>query len=143
MTTLAVKRWIGMVLPALLSLASLSKLSGATSNATVRSNLVEAVLTEDASRQFELIKGFALSGDPFVEQALVAWRGGSIYLFEAGDTKIPFILDSQTDGDGKAKGLRLLDGSTLLDESGKTLLFVAGGITFSGTKSKIPQANKN
>ena len=111
-----------------------------------RTNLVEAVLSEDPSRQFELIKAFALSGDPFVEQALTAWRGGSVYIFQSGENKIPFLLDSQTDADGKAKAIKLIDGSSLLDEAGKPLLFAADSASTDApaadTNAKLRKAIK-
>jgi len=108
----------------------------------IRSNLVEAILVDNPERQAELIKAFARSGDPFVEQVLTAWRGGSVYLFEAGDAKIPFLLDSQTDADGKARGLKVLDSSTIVDEAGKPMLFAAGELTPADTNSKLRKAIK-
>ena len=116
--------------------------SGAIPQPMIRSNLVEAVLTEDSARQFEIIKNLARSGDPFAEQVLTAWRGGSLYVFEAGNTKIPFLLDSQTDGDGKARGVKVFDGATLVDEAGKPLLFSANELTPADTNAKLRKAIK-
>ena len=81
-------------------------------DAVQRATLVKAVLSEDAAEQQNLIKGLVGADDPVIEQALIAWRGGSLYLLETNDTKIPFLLDAQTDADGLAKGLRISDGDS-------------------------------
>jgi len=107
-----------------------------------RTNLVEAILTENATRQAELIKSFASTGDAFIEQTLIAWRGGALYVFETNDTKTPFLLDAQTDAEGRAKGLKVLDGSVLVDGAGKPLLFSATDLTPADTNSKMRKAIK-
>lgn len=103
---------------------------------TVRSNLVEAILSEDLARQTEIIRGFATSGDAFVEQTLTAWRGGSLYIFETNDTKTPFLLEAHSDGEGRAKGLRVLDASPLLDDAGNPMLFSGSELAPVDTSSK-------
>ncbi|HAM71180.1 MAG TPA: urea ABC transporter permease subunit UrtB [Verrucomicrobiales bacterium] len=124
----------------------LAALLGAAADAPLpmpRALLVEAVLSEDAAAQAALVRRLASRPDPSVEQGLAAWRLGNLYLFEAPDgAKIPFLLDSATDTEGRARGLRLLDGEALKDPAGKPLLFTAADITAVDTSSKLRRAIK-
>jgi urea transport system permease protein len=107
-----------------------------------RTNLVEAVLSEDFARQSEIIKSLVDANDSLVEQGLTAWRGGSLYLYETNDTKVPFLLDSALDGDGNAKGIRLIDGEFLKDSAGKPLVFSQTDLTAADANSKLRKAIK-
>ncbi len=108
-----------------------------------RTNLVAAILAEDLDQQLTLLKSLADTADPVMEQGLTAWRLGSLYLQESADgTKTPFLLDASTDKDGKAKGLRLLDGVPLKDTAGQPLLFSASDLTPADTTSKLRKAIK-
>src|SRR5215204_3420097 len=78
-----------------------------------RTNLVAAVLSEDAARQAELIRGLVDANDPLVEQALIAWRGGALYLYETNEMKVPVLLDTVPDAEGNARATRILDGEVL------------------------------
>ena len=111
-------------------------------DAVQRATLVKAVLSEDAAEQQNLIKGLVGADDPVIEQALIAWRGGSLYLLETNDTKIPFLLDAQTDADGLAKGLRISDGDSFKDATGKPLLFTATDLTPADADSKLRKVIK-
>lgn len=108
-----------------------------------RAMLVEAVLADDAGKQQELVKKLVDAGaDTLVGQALGAWRQGGVFLYETNDTRTPFILDSQADGDGLARALRLADGEQLKDPAGKPLKFVATELTPVDTDSKLRKAIK-
>ena len=128
---LAVIVAVGMVAP-LRSLADTAQ----------RATLVKAVLSEDAAEQQNLIKQLIGANDPVIEQALVAWRGGSLYLLETNDTKIPFLLEALTDTDGLAKGVRIADGEVFKDASGKPLLFSATDLTAADANSKLRKTIK-
>jgi len=114
----------------------------ALADATQRATLVKAVLTEDAAERQALIKQLVGADDPVIEQALIAWRGGSLYLLETNDTKIPFLLDAQTDTDGLAKGIRIGDGEAFKDAAGKPLLFTATDLTPADADSKLRKVIK-
>src|SRR5688572_10485267 len=73
-----------------------------------RTNLVEAILSDNAERQLELIRGLVDAEEVFVKQALEAWRGGLVYLYETNDLKIPVLLDPQTDAEGRAAGIKII-----------------------------------
>lgn len=115
------------------------------SPAPARTNLVQAVLSEDLEEQQRLLQGLAAAGaaaDPFVAQALVAWRGGAVYLYETNDTRIPILLDSQTDAEGQARALRLLDGQTLNGPDGAPLFFGPTDLATADASSRLRRAIK-
>lgn len=125
-----------------LFVAAIFPARGAGSN-ELRQILAQAVLTEDAATQIELIKKVIGANDELVSRALSAWRMGELYVYTAtNDTKTALLLDSQQDSDGKAKGVRLTDGEFLLDETGKPLLFLASDLTPADTNSKLRKAIK-
>ena len=108
-----------------------------------RSSLVEAILSDDADKQIDLVKKLVEAGnDTLVVQALGAWRQGGVYLLETNDTRTPFLLDAQTDTDGRTKGTRIADGSPLVDATGKPLLLVATDLTAADTSAKLRKAIK-
>lgn len=107
-----------------------------------RTNLVQAIITDDAAQQADLIKKLVEAQDPLVEQALGAWRQGAVFILETNETKIPFLLDAQTDADGKARGLRIADGEFIKDGAGAPLLFLASDLTPADTSSKLRKAIK-
>ncbi|HXG49396.1 MAG TPA: urea ABC transporter permease subunit UrtB [Methylomirabilota bacterium] len=107
-----------------------------------RAKLVRAVLAEDAAAQEALIKELIGAEDPMIVQALTAWRGGSLYLYETNDTRIPFLLDPQPDADGRAKGIRVLDGEYLKDGAGQPLLFAITDLSPADANSKLRRVIK-
>jgi urea transport system permease protein len=107
-----------------------------------RTNLVQAILSEDAIQQTELIKKLADADDPLVEQALAAWRQGGVFILETNDARIPFLLDAQADGEGRAKAIRIADGAVLKDDSGKPVLLLASDLTPADTSSKLRKSIK-
>ena len=109
---------------------------------TNRALLVEAILSDDVVRQVELIKQLASANDPVIEQSLIAWRGGSLYIFETNDTRIPFLLDPATDGEGRTKGFKIADVECLKDAAGNVLLFTASDLTPADSTSKLRKVIK-
>ena len=107
-----------------------------------RTNLTQAILSEDLTEQTRLLQSLIGANDPLVEQALVAWRGGSVYLFETNETRIPLLLDPQTDADGNAKGVRIIDGEFIKGADGKSLAFAATDLTAADAGSKLRKAIK-
>jgi urea transport system permease protein len=107
-----------------------------------RETLIAAILSEDAAQQSALLQKLIGANDPMIAQTLTAWRGGTLYLFETNGTKVPFLLDSQIDSNGAARGVKVSDGSNLLDASGKPALFVATDLTVADTNSKLRKAIK-
>jgi len=121
-------------------LAPVLQLSAAES--VQRTNLVQAILSEDLAEQTRLLQRLIGSEEPIIQQTLTAWRGGSVYLFETNETRTPFLLDAATDSDGNAKGIRILNGEFLKSADGKPLLFVATDLTPADASSKLRKAIK-
>ncbi len=107
-----------------------------------RTNLVEAILSEDFARQTEIIKSLVTANDPLVGQALLAWRGGALYVLETNDTKVPIILDAATDAEGSAKAIRLIDGEFVKGADGKPLVFAVADLTSADADSKLRKVIK-
>ncbi|HEY1170143.1 MAG TPA: urea ABC transporter permease subunit UrtB [Verrucomicrobiae bacterium] len=107
-----------------------------------RTALVEAILSEDASQQMEMVKKLADSNEPIVSQVLTAWRLSEVFIYEADDKKIPFLLDPQLNSDGAAKGARIADGEFIKDAEGKQIWFVQTELTPADTNSKLRKAIK-
>jgi urea transport system permease protein len=130
MVILAAAVWVALTQPA------------SAADSAHRTNLVQAILSEDLAEQTQLLQKLIGAEDPIVQQTLIAWRGGSVYVFETNDTKTPFLLDAATDGDGQAKGIRILDGEFLKGADGKALSFVATDLTPADASSKLRKAIK-
>src|SRR5687768_17127662 len=101
-----------------------------------RQTLIQAALSEDAGEQISLLQKLIGSSDSMVVQALTAWRGGGLYLLETNDTKIPFLLEAQTDSNGAGRGIKVSDGSFLPG------LFVGTDLIAVDTNSKLRKAIK-
>ena len=121
---------------------ALFTVSSSSAASAFRTNLVAAVLSDDFDKQAELIRGLVEANDPMVEQGLTAWRGGSLYLYETNDTKIPFLLDSTPDADGSAKGVAIIDGEFIKGGDGKPLLFAQTDLNAADASSKLRKAIK-
>ncbi|HSH14847.1 MAG TPA: urea ABC transporter permease subunit UrtB [Verrucomicrobiae bacterium] len=108
-----------------------------------RSVLAEAVVTEDATRQIELVNQLAGATNEVVARALAAWRISELFLHETTDgVKIPFLLDPQKDADDRQKGVRLLDGEPIVDERGQPLAFATFELVPADTTSRLRRAIK-
>src|SRR5687767_3949978 len=112
-----------------LGLLFLPLAAGVAATGEHRTNLVHAILSEDTGQQTELIKKLVDAHDPLVEQALAAWRQGGVFILETNETRIPFLLDAQTDAEGRTKAIGIADGDFLKDDSGKPLLFLSSDLT--------------
>lgn len=107
-----------------------------------RASLVQAILEENQERQIELIRGLVDANDPFIKQALEAWRGGVVYLYETNNQRIPILLDSETDSEGLASAVRVQDGKALTDPGGKPLMLNSIELIPADANSKLRKAIK-
>ena len=113
------------------------------SAANHRAVLVQAITTNDVAVQADLINSLANVPDPIIEQALTAWRQGSVYLYEPEDQpKVPFLLEAGTDATGKSRGIDLGTGEFIKDAAGQPLLFTAADLTAADTSSKLRRVIK-
>lgn len=126
----------------LLVVGSLQRtVEGATNEFRVR--FVQAVLSDDFEEQTRIIGGLVSSRDDLIQQALTAWRGGSLYVLETNETKVPILLDPQVDADGNAKGMRLIDGEWVMEVPGKPVAFVPSELTAADATSKLRKVIKD
>ena len=94
-----------------------------TDDSGVRPLLVKTLLSEGAEQQTNLTE-LADTGSRIVHDVLTAWTRDGIYLYEAPDnTKVPVMLEDQTDTDGKALAVRIDNGTILKDDKGQELKF--------------------
>ena len=107
-----------------------------------REVLIQALTTNDTAAQISLVGQLADAKDASVAQALAAWRQGGVFLYDAGETKLPFLLDTVTSAVGKAHGLSLSTGQPLKDKAGQPLLFLPSELTPIDTTSKLRKAIK-
>ncbi len=131
--------------PAALLLTALAAVpaSGAAADRAPREILAEAVVTEDAGHQIDLVTQLAGTSDEVVTRALAAWRVSELFLFETeSGTRIPFLLDPQKDADEKQKGVRLIDGEMIKDAAGQAIAFASFELTPADTTSKLRKSIK-
>ncbi|MCC6234479.1 MAG: urea ABC transporter permease subunit UrtB [Verrucomicrobiales bacterium] len=107
-----------------------------------RTALVQAALSEDLDRQTALLSQLTGVADPLVEQALTAWRGGTLYIHESGDQKTPFLLDPQAEAGAAARGIRIDTGEFLAEANGTPATFEAASLTPVDATSKLRRAIK-
>jgi urea transport system permease protein len=107
-----------------------------------RTNLVEAIITEDQDRQFALIRNLVEAEEPFIKTALEAWRGGLVHIYETDEAKVPVLLDSQVDSEDKAAAIRLIDGQPVKDANGAVMRFSAIDLPPAEAGSKLRRAIK-
>lgn len=140
------RRWHWLYAAALLCvLGGPSARSAEASHADSRSRgrLAEAMTSEDLDLQMQVLRELGGSGgDPLIEQALMAWRGGSIYLHESNGVRTPILFEAQTDSEGRARALRIADGATLTGSDGQALLLAPSDLTPADASSKLRRAIK-
>lgn len=117
-------------------------MAGNAADISQRTRLVEALLTDDESKQIEVVRGLAVSEDPLVQQALGAWRQGGVYLFETNEVRTPFLAGAQADSAGRVHGVGVADGELLKDAAGSALTFLLSDMTALDTSSKLRRAIK-
>ena len=94
--------------------------------ATPRETIAQAVLSESAGTQRELIASLLGQGDEAIAPLLTAWRQDAIVLFtNAAGEKIPVTLTGEKDAAGARAALRVADGQPLLGPDGQALRLIA------------------
>lgn len=124
------------------SLVSLIPAQGAETPAdsAVRQQLVKTLLSEGEEQQTNLIQ-LPDTGSKIVRDVLTAWTREGVYLYDGpNSTKIPILLEDQTDADGKARAISIADGSFLKDDKGQELKLAATDLTAADTDMKLRAA---
>ncbi len=104
-----------------------------------RATLVKALLSDDLDEQAQLLQQLIGVDDPAVLATLAAWRGGEVFQHEdeSDGSRTPFILDAQLDDEGRARALRVADGSAMQDADGQPLLLAAPDLTPIDASSRL------
>lgn len=124
-------------------LAVLPALHAADSPADHRALLAQAVITGDTEAQVELIRQLAGSTDELVGRGLAAWRLSELFLIETpGGAKVPFVLEAVLDSEGRARGIRLLDGAFLTGADGAELHFSPADLSPADAPPRVRRAIK-
>jgi len=108
-----------------------------TPDSVIRQKLVQTVLSQGQDQQ-KLLNELAESGAKVVHDVLTAWTRDGVYLYDGPDgSKIPILLDDQLDGEGKARGIRIIDGQFVKDASGKELRFASADLNNAETDMRL------
>lgn len=107
------------------------------SDSAVRQQLAKTILSEGEEQQANLT-ALADTGSKLVHDVLTSWTRDGVYLVDGPDsTKVPVLLEDQTDADGKARAIRIADGQFLKDDKGQELKFSATDLTSAETDMKL------
>ena len=105
----------------------------------IRQKLVQTILSEDEAQQ-KLLGELADSGAKVVRDVLTAWQRDSVYLYEdpaSAGAKVPILLEDQQDAEGKARGIRVIDGKFVKDAAGKELRFASSDLNTAETDMRL------
>ena len=114
--------------------------AGATPESDARKLLVQAMLSTSEPEQIKLIGQVADTGAEAVSKTIIAWREGGIYLYEAGNEKIPYTIEENQDADGKIRGYRVDNGELLKDDKGVVLKQVSSDLNAVDTSTSLRKA---
>jgi urea transport system permease protein len=109
----------------------------AQDEAAIRGKLCQTLLSEGAEQQ-QLIGEISESGSKVVREVFLAWTRDGVFLYDSGDgTKIPILLEDQTDADGKARALRIDNGKFLTGDKNLELHLDAMDLTSADTTAAL------
>jgi urea transport system permease protein len=135
----ALKPFAGLLL-ACLFCCSARAATEPPADSAVRQQLAKTLLSTGDEQQTNLTE-LAGTGSKLVRDVLTAWTRDSIFLVDGPDnTKIPVLLEDQTDADGKARAIRIIDGQFLKDDKGQELRFAATDMTTADTDMRLRSA---
>ena len=102
----------------------------------VREELSRSVLAEGVEQR-KLVSELGDTGSKLVHDVLVAWTRDNVYFYETAGTKIPVLLEDQTDAEGKARAINIADGKFLLDAQKRELRFAPTELTSAETDAAL------
>jgi urea transport system permease protein len=111
--------------------------ASAQDEAAIRAQLCHAIQSEGAEQQ-QLLLEIAESGSKVVQDVLIAWTRDGVFIYEAANgTKLPVLLEDHTDGDGKARAIRIDTGKFLTDDKNQELLLATTDLTAAETDTAL------
>ena len=117
--------------------------SALTAAESARQVIARSTLTEDAGRQRELVTSLMGQGDDDITLLLEAWRKDALFLFSAPDgTRIPVQLIGEKDETGAQAALRIDDGASFTDATGKPLRLIGANLTAVEHTTSLRRAMK-
>ncbi len=109
----------------------------AQNDAAIREKLCRAIQSEGAEQK-QLLWEISETGSKLVQTVLLAWTRDGVYLYAAPDgSKLPILLEDQTDADGKARAIRIDNGKFLTDDKNVELHLDANDLTSADTDAAL------
>jgi urea transport system permease protein len=109
----------------------------AQDDAGVREKLCRTLLTQGAEQK-QLLSEVSETGSKVVQTVLLAWTRDGVFIYESGDgSKLPILLEDQTDADGKARAIRIDNGKFLTDDKGVELHLAATDLAAAETDAAL------
>lgn len=102
----------------------------------VRTQLARALLAPSGEQQ-KLVGDLGDTGSKLVREVLIAWTRDNVFLFETNGTKIPVLLEDQTDAEGKARAIGIADGKFLMADPNRELRFGATELPSADTDNAL------
>lgn len=125
-------RVLKFILTPLLAVFSLVSVH-AQDDAAIREKLCRA-LVSTGPEQKQLLGEISETGSKLAYNVLSAWTRDSVYLYDGPNgSKLPILLEDQTDADGKARAIRIDDGKFLTDDKNVELHLDATALTSADT----------
>jgi urea transport system permease protein len=125
-------RVLKFILTPLLAVFSLVSVH-AQDDAAIREKLCRA-LVSTGPEQKQLLGEISETGSKLAYNVLSAWTRDSVYLYDGPNgSKLPILLEDQTDADGKARAIRIDDGNFLTDDKNVELHLDATALTSADT----------
>jgi len=118
--------------------AALSILSAcAQDDAAIREKLCRAIQSEGTEQQ-QLLMEISETGSKLVHDVLIAWTRDGVFIYDSGNgSKLPILLEDQTDTDGKARAIRIDTGKFLTDDRNQEAHLAAADLTSAETDATL------
>ena len=109
----------------------------AQDEAAIREKLCRAIQSEGAEQQ-QLLLESSETGSKLVHDVLIAWTRDGVFIYDSGNgSKLPILLEDQTDADGKARAIRIDNGKFLTDDKKQELHLAATDLTSAETTAAL------
>jgi len=133
---LKMNRALRFILAALIAVISLVN-AHAQDDAAIREKLCHTILAAGAEQQ-QLLGEISETGSKLVHDVLIAWTRDSVYIYDTGNgSKLPILLEDQTDADGKARAIRIDTGKFLTDDKNQEAHLAATDLTSAETDATL------
>ena len=130
------KRALRFILAPLFAAISLVSVH-AQDDTVIREKLCRVILTSGAEQQ-QLLMEISETGSKVVHDVLIAWTRDGVFIYDSGNgTKLPILLEDQTDSDGKARAIRIDTGKFLTDDKNQEVHLAATDLISAETDATL------